>query len=282
MENATNVSMDESLFSDPRRARKTMAHELAHHWSGNLVRLGTWNDFWLNEGFADYLALSFLWATDGETVGRGWWRECLSLAHGSEGPKAFAVRPADPEMDVLNLWGSIAYKKGAWVLRMLEGQLGRERLMSFLHQWFDRHAFKHVVTEDLKRELSDFAGKDMSSFFDQWIYGTNFPVIQVSRAYDDAAKTVSLKVEQLQKLGPDAGFQFPLTIELSGGGAHERVNMEITGKTTELSAPLAFAPDGMIVDPDEVMYMQVACDEASTCREGYHCSNSGDQMACVP
>ncbi|MEA2750290.1 MAG: hypothetical protein QOI41_4433, partial [Myxococcales bacterium] len=70
MEHATVVSMDETLFRMPVEARKTAFHELAHHWSGNLVRIRTWNDFWLSEGFAEYLTARFLAANDGPDAKR--------------------------------------------------------------------------------------------------------------------------------------------------------------------------------------------------------------------
>ena len=82
MEHASVVSMDETLFVDPVEARKTAFHELAHHWSGNLVRIRTWNDFWLSEGFTEYLTARFLSANDGpeakKTVFRGYLTEALA------------------------------------------------------------------------------------------------------------------------------------------------------------------------------------------------------------
>ena len=80
MEHASVVSMDETLFADPAVARSTAFHELAHHWSGNLVRIRTWNDFWLSEGFTEYLTARFLSANDGPDAKKKVYREYHTVA----------------------------------------------------------------------------------------------------------------------------------------------------------------------------------------------------------
>ena len=155
MEHASVVSMDETLFPDPVEARKTAFHELAHHWSGNLVRIRTWNDFWLSEGFTEYLTARFLSANDGPEAKKTVFRGYLTEALAADRSNAHPLRPADPEIDVLTIFDAISYQKGALVLHALERVVGEEKLTEFLKGWFDRHAFGAVLTSDLQKELSE-------------------------------------------------------------------------------------------------------------------------------
>ncbi|CAN5823711.1 M1 family metallopeptidase [soil metagenome] len=282
MEHASVVSMDETLFPDPAEARKTAFHELAHHWSGNLVRIRTWNDFWLSEGFTEYLTARFLSANDGpdakKTVFRGYLTEALAADRQNPHP----VRPADPESDVLKIFDAISYQKGALVLRALERVVGQEQLTAFLAGWFDRHAFSAVTTADLEKELSAATGHDLSKFFATFVYGSYHPEVRVTFAPVGAETEV--KVEQLQAKGPSDGFVFPLDVDLLDDAGHaERVVVDVTGKTTTRRVRPAHAPTSVVVDADELMLGTVACGASGggTCKDGFRCQG-GAVSVCVP
>lgn len=179
MEHASVVSMDETLFRDPHGARSTAFHELAHHWSGNLVRIRTWNDFWLSEGVTEYLTARAIGAEDGAEAMKGVYREYLSASLSADRRNPHAVRPADPEIDVLEIFDAISYQKGALVMRMLERVVGEEKLTTFLRGWFDRHAFGAVTTADFERELSEASGVDLARFFSDFVYTGYHPEVRV-------------------------------------------------------------------------------------------------------
>lgn len=286
MEHATLVSMDETLFRSPTRNRQVSFHELAHHWSGNLVRIATWNDFWMSEGFTDYLTGRFIDAHDGAERGLGNWRTFLNSAMGADrGATDHALRPADPEGDVLRIFDAITYKKGAFVLRMLERRLGTEMFTTFLRQWFDRHAGGAVTTQTFERELdAAFAGRGITDFFRQWVYGEGQPTLAVTRRYDASAQRLSLTLRQVQTRGPAAGFTFPVAVEFARDAMRQRVTVDVTGTTTTQDVPLAFEPTSVTVDPDEVTYVAVACASNADCRTGYSCGVMGadPQLVCVP
>ncbi len=296
MEHATVVSMDETLFRDPREARKTAFHELAHHWSGNLVRIRTWNDFWLSEGFAEYLTARFLAASDGpkakKTTLRGYLTQALAADAGRGGVHVHPVRPADPEVDVLTIFDAISYQKGALVLHALERIVhGEDKLTAFLKGWFDRHAFGSVVTADLEKELSEATGQDLSKFFEGFVYGSYHPEVRVTFAPvasgdPVASGEIEIKVEQLQGAaqGPAAGFQFPLDVDLVDEAGHaERFAIDLTGKTTTRRVRMARPPVSVVVDPDEWLLGTVVCGApaATECKAGFRCQ-TGAVSVCVP
>lgn len=283
MEHASVVSMDETLFPDPAEARRTAFHELAHHWSGNLVRIRTWNDFWLSEGFTEYLTARFVAANDGvegkQSLLRYYVTEMLAADRGSAHP----VRPGGSEVDVLTIFDAISYQKGALVLRALEPIVGEEKLTTFLKGWFDRHAFGAVTTADFQKELSDASGKDLSRFFDGFVYGQYHPEVRVTFAPAAGGET-EIKVEQLQAKGPANGFAFPLDVDLVDDAGHsERVTVDLTAKTTTKRVRAAHTPSSIVVDADELMLGTVTCGATGggDCKTGYRCQG-GSVSVCVP
>jgi aminopeptidase N len=279
MENATVIGMDETLFpkTEAAEARQVAFHELAHHWSGNLVRFASWNDFWLSEGFTEYLTRRAIEDRDGLPAAQAVWRTTLASALSAEASQLHPVRPADPERDVLGFFDDVVYEKGAFVLRMLEQRLGREKVTAFLRGWFDRHAFGKAGTADLAKELSDAAGQDLAPFFAQWVYGEYHPEVRVTVARADATN-VDVTVEQVQTRGPAGGFAMPLDIELGRGSDAKRVTVDVTKRKVTQRFPVSFDATRITVDPDEKGYLTVTCDTGSRCRDGYRCGGA----VCLP
>jgi aminopeptidase N len=281
MEHASVVSMDETLFADPVEARKTSFHELGHHWSGNLVRIRTWNDFWLSEGFTEYLTARFLSANDGPDAKKKVYRGYLTRALAADRQSPHPVRPADPEIDVLTIFDAISYQKGALVLHALERIVGEDKLTDFLKGWFDRHAFGAVTTADLQKELSNASGKDLSKFFEGFVYGGYHPELRVTVAPAPSGET-EIKIEQLQAKGPADGFVFPLDVDLIDDAGHpERIAVDVTSKTTTKKVRTARPTQSVIVDADELLLGTIACGTGNTCKDGFRCQTGAVSM-CVP
>lgn len=282
MEHASVISMDETLFGDPAQARTTAFHELAHHWSGNLVRIRTWNDFWLSEGFTEYLTARFLSDNDGPGAKTKVYREYLTQSLAADRSNPHALRPADPEVDVLSIFDAISYQKGALVLHALEKVVGTDKLTEFLRAWFDRHAFGAVTSADLQRELSEASGKDLSKFFEGFVFGGYHPEVRVT--FTAAGGETELKVEQLQTKGPAAGFAFPLDVDLVDDAGHsERVTVDLTAKVTTKRVRAARPTQSVVVDADELMLGTVTCGQSGggTCKSGFRCQG-GAVSVCVP
>jgi aminopeptidase N len=281
MEHATVISMDQSLFTSTKDTRRIAFHELGHHWSGNLVRCATWNDFWLSEGFTEYLTRRAIEGVDGAEAARTLWRSTLARALEAEASNQHALRPPDPEIDVLEIFDDIPYEKGAWVVRMLEARLGREKMDKVLRGWFERHAFSAVTTDILRDEIAKELGDaEARAFFDQFVFTAGHPVYAVTTAPKDGK--VEIRVEQVQTEGPKDGYDFPLTVELSRGAQKQRVQIAVSGKVTTTLAEIPFDAQVLRVDPDEVVYGSVVCDDASPCKPGYVCAKGKPRSVCTP
>jgi len=128
-----------------------IAHELAHSWSGNLVTNATWNDFWLNEGFTVYFERRIMEALYGRD-----YSEMLALLGFQDLQNQ--VDNSQPAMQLLRLnmkgkhpddaMTDIAYEKGYFFLRMLEENIGRDKMDEFLKKYFNDHKFQTIVTEE--------------------------------------------------------------------------------------------------------------------------------------
>ncbi len=252
MEHASVVSMDEDLLDyGTDWTRYTAIHELAHHWSGDLVHIRQWNDFWLSEGFTQYLSYHAVEKIDGAEAARTLRRGFLEDALKYDASNPHPIAPAGAEANIYDVYDAISYQKGALVLRMLEHVVGKEKMLAFLKGWFERHAFGPAVsTDDFERELERETGKDLSGIFATFVRGTHHPELRVKLT--PVGTETEITVEQVQTQGPPGGFRFPLDVDLvDDAGAKERFTIELTGKTTKKRVRPDRTPRSVVVDPDE-------------------------------
>lgn len=303
MEHASVISLSENTFdfalptapAGPRSdALLTLAHEDAHHWAGNMVRLKSWNDFWLSEAFAEYMSRRYLEETSPRDALAVWQRSLRIALRNAEGGMITLspVRPADPEIEPDTLFGSLPtntfYKKGSLVLRMLEHRIGRPAFTTLVREWFDDHTFMAAGTADFLAHVNAATGSDYTAFFNDWVYGEFHPELDVSYTYESASGMVAVRVQQVQTLGPAAGFSFPLEIDFSAAdGTTQRVTLAVSGRDVTLRAALPFAPTAMLLDPDVYLYFAQVCDASapSPCRAGYTCDATAGRTVrsvCAP
>ncbi|MGJ5820604.1 M1 family aminopeptidase [Paludibaculum fermentans] len=159
------------------RLRQIMTHELAHQWFGNLVTQAGWEDVWLSEGFATWLAGVTMDAehpAPEKNLAAVAARERIMGA--DAGPKARPVRvPMRSRAELNDVYSRVVYQKGAAVLLMLEGWHGAERFQRELQTYLKRRPYGTATTDDLAQVLD--AGQTLHSFLDQ----PGVPAIQVKR-----------------------------------------------------------------------------------------------------
>ncbi len=196
MENPRLSFMTPTLIAGDKSLVGTVAHELAHSWSGNLVTNATWSDAWLNEGVTTYVENRVMEAVFG--VDRAVMEQALSL----DDLKREIAALDRPELSRLQLptdidhpddaFSQVAYAKGEFFLHFLEQRYGRATFDPFLKSWFDTHAFKAATTADFREFLIAnlvAAKPDAASIaeIDEWLYGEGLPqtlIAPVSAAFD--------------------------------------------------------------------------------------------------
>ena len=151
MENPRLTFVTPTILTGDRSLTSLVAHELAHSWSGNLVTNGTWNDFWLNEGFTVYFERRIMEHLYGRE-----YADMLQVLGQEELQHTIAeIGPASPDTHLrLQLAGrdpdegltEIAYEKGCALLLTLEELVGRPRLDAFIKEYFARFSFQAMDT----------------------------------------------------------------------------------------------------------------------------------------
>jgi len=149
-----------------RRADDILLHELAHQWVGNLVSPATWQDIWLNEGFATYS--EWLWS---ERTGGASAAERARALVGSSAD--LDVPPGDPGAGELFI--TSVYWRGGMALQALREQIGDDAFFTLLRRWIDDHRDSTASTQDLVALAEEISGQELDDLFDRWIYAAELP-----------------------------------------------------------------------------------------------------------
>jgi aminopeptidase N len=172
-----------------------VAHELCHHWFGNLVTTESWSNLTLNEGFANYA--EYLWAEHkyGKSVADEHRYNELNgyLSTGYENLHPLIhYRYANKE----EMFDAHSYNKGGLVLHYLRSLVGDEAFFESLHQYLKKNEYTAVEVDELRMAFEDVTGEDLNWFFDQWYLTKGHPEVEVTTAYDAATKQVTISARQ--------------------------------------------------------------------------------------
>jgi len=147
---------------------RTIAHEIAHQWFGDSVTPASWQDIWLNEGFARYAEILWAEAAHGEEArDAALHRQMAQLATVSRTPDGKGVLIGDPGPD--HLFTEAVYAGGALLLDDLRHQIDDDNFFRLLHEWEDRHRYGNATTADFVALAEEISGQDLQSFFADWL-----------------------------------------------------------------------------------------------------------------
>ncbi|MEI6411225.1 MAG: M1 family aminopeptidase, partial [Bacteroidota bacterium] len=222
-------------------------HECAHQWFGDYITCGSWQDIWLNEGFATYFeALTrqrFL--APGEWL---YWRTSKIQAITSQpGGSVFCT-------DTTNVnrifSGRLTYNKGAFLLHMLRWKLGDVVFFNGLKSYLNDPAlaFKYARTIDLQHHLEQVSGQSLGVFFQQWFYGEGYPSYQVNWKQNGSKLTVFLY--QTTSHPSVSFYEMPVPVQFSGEGHDTTLVFDHTFSGQSFSAELPFQVSSVKFDPE--------------------------------
>jgi aminopeptidase N len=182
----TAMLFDESKSSlaGKRRVIEVIAHELAHQWFGNLVTMNWWDDLWLNESFATFMAFYscneiFPELGFDESFMEDEYFPALHADCNSKTTSIYA--PLEDPKDINEHFDpAITYGKGAAVLRMLHNYIGNDDFRSGLHNYLDSKQYANAVGDDLWNALAKTSGKPVDSFMRAWVKQPGHPIVTVT------------------------------------------------------------------------------------------------------
>ncbi|XP_069682399.1 aminopeptidase N-like isoform X2 [Periplaneta americana] len=195
---APNVTSDASKQS----IATVISHELAHQWFGNLVTMKWWTDLWLNEGFATYVSAlgvnkvhpewNSLDAEHVESVLTVFTFDALQSSH----PVSITIENPN---HIGQIFDSISYKKGSYLLRMMSLFLGQEVFRMGVSNYLKAHRFSNAEQDDLWQSLTEEAHRvgvlprdmNVKMIMDTWTLQTGYPVITVTRDYEEGTAIIN-------------------------------------------------------------------------------------------
>ncbi|HEX2484311.1 MAG TPA: M1 family metallopeptidase [Myxococcota bacterium] len=216
MENAGAVFFRETLLlvdpetvtlQEKKRVAEVVCHELAHMWYGDLVTMEWWNDLWLNEAFATWMAFHVVDAWKPE------WKMWNDFQH--HRAAAFSLdalantHPIYTEVrtpsDATENFDAITYEKGASVVRMVERFLGAEAFRAGVRAYIREHQESNAVAADLWRALSESSGRDVEPIVRPWIETPGFPLVSLRRARAKGTAALGFSQERFRMEGGAGG-----------------------------------------------------------------------------
>lgn len=231
--------------------RELIAHELAHQWFGNKITCGSWQDIWLNEGFATYLSGLVVEDIDGNDAFTDWKEGRITSITAAPGGSVYV--PAADTTSVGRVFSSrLSYNKGAMVTHMLRFKLGDTDFYQGIKNYLtdDNLAFNYAKTPDLKAHLEAASGTDLTEFFNDWIYGEGYPSYSITVQYYGEGQ-VKVIINQTQSHNSVSYFEMPVPIRLYGDGdAVQDVILENTSNGQEFVIAVPFTVTNFELDPE--------------------------------
>ncbi|WP_313114808.1 M1 family aminopeptidase [Aequorivita sediminis] len=197
-------------------SRGLIAHELGHQWFGNKVTCGSWQDIWLNEGFATYMSGMVVESLDGSGAFNSWKQDQTSYI--TDAPNGSVYIPAQDTTTVGRIFNSrLSYSKGAMVIHMLRKKLGDALFFQGLQDYLSDPllSYGYAKTPDLIRNLENASGENLSEFFNDWVYGEGYPSFNISWNQTTTG-SINVRINQSQSHSSVSYFEVPVPLRLIG------------------------------------------------------------------
>jgi alanyl aminopeptidase len=294
MENAGAITFNELLLlldaNAPLERRRgfasVVAHEIAHQWTGDLVTAAWWDDIWLNEAFATWVAAKVSDRWD-EKLGMA--VQQLGNAQQVMGVDSLAStrqirQPIASTDDIEDAFDGITYQKGEAVLSMFEHWVGSDVFVRGLHDHLLAHKFAAATADDFLASESKVSGKDVKTPFHTFLDQPGVPFLETQVACQ-GAPVLKIKQSRFAPLGSAVDikrtWQVPVCAKFATGKATHEACTLLTAGEGEL--PLGTAcPDWVLPNADASGYYrfsQAPADLAALTKRGLATLGERDRIA---
>jgi aminopeptidase N len=245
-----SAQQDARELTDGNQWEDIIAHELFHHWFGDLVTCESWSNITVNESFADFSETLWNEYKYGKDAG-----DAVNYA----GIQSYLQQPENADKDLVRFYYSdkedvfdgVSYPKGGRILNMLRNYVGDSAFWKSLNLYLNTYKFKSAEAQELRLAFEEVTGQDLNWFWNQWYYGAGHPKLTVDYVYNDAAGKVQVIVNQTQESGKV--FRLPIAIDVYNGASKTRHQVWIENKTDTFTFSYNTPPDLVNVDGDKIL-----------------------------
>lgn len=259
MENTTAVIHAENAHQkagqliDENHWEEIIAHELYHHWFGDLVTTESWSNLTVNESFANYS--QYLWNEykyGKDAADFGLWESLRGYFNDPENISKDLVRFDYHKRE--DMFDGVSYNKGGGILHMLRNYLGDDAFFNGLSDYLKSNEYGTGEAHQLRLSLEKVSGKDLNWFFNQWFFGSSHPKLEVKYSLEPMKKEVVVNINQTG----NQYFEFPLAIDIYEGtkSKRHRVWVEAKGRNS-FSFQYHQKPNLVNVNADGVLLAEI-------------------------
>ena len=259
MENTTAVIHAENAHQkagqliDENHWEETIAHELYHHWFGDLVTTESWSNLTVNESFANYS--QYLWNEykyGKDAADYALWESLRGYFNDPENISKDLVRFDYHKRE--DMFDGVSYNKGGGILHMLRNYLGDDAFFNGLSDYLKSNEYGTGEAHQLRLSLEKVSGKDLNWFFNQWFFGSSHPKLEVKYSLEPMKKEVVVNINQTG----NQYFEFPLAIDIYEGAKYKRHQVWVEAKgRNSFSFQYHQKPNLVNVDADGVLLAEI-------------------------
>ena len=247
-----DVQQKPGQLIDENTAESIIAHEMFHHWFGDLVTAESWGNLTVNESFANYS--EYLWFEHKygkEKADEHLYQDVSGYKNGDNFNKTLVRHHYNKQEDMFD---AVSYNKGGAILHMLRNYLGDEAFFKGLNHYLKTNQFGKAEAAQLRIALEDVSGRDLNWFFNQWYTSNGHPKLTIASEYKPNDKKVKVTVKQDPKLL----FEFPIAFDIVENGKTRRETVWV-GKNTETIFDFAVngKPDVVIPNANQVLLADI-------------------------
>ncbi|MFK8010031.1 MAG: M1 family aminopeptidase [Saprospiraceae bacterium] len=235
-----------------------VAHEMFHHWFGDLVTCESWANLTMNEGFANYS--EYLWfehqygTDEADLHRRGELNSYInSTMRGVHDLINFGYN------DKEDMFDAHSYNKGGLVLHMLRNYIGDDAFYASLNHYLTKNAYSAVEAHNLRLAVEEVTGKDWNWFFNQWYFEAGHPILKVTYDYDEASKKATTTIEQTQNVDTSIPiFELPMKVDVYfESGKMTRHNITLTKRIQTFEFDAETRPKLIDIDSEKILLADV-------------------------
>jgi aminopeptidase N len=294
MENPGCVTFNEYMVFRSRQTEaahegraNTLLHEMAHMWFGDLVTMRWWDDLWLNESFATYMATHAL--SQATRFRDSWVRFAAGTKAGAmaqdQMPTTHPISADIVDTDAVRLhFDGITYLKGASTLKQLVAWVGQDAFREGLRRYFGRHEWGNAELADFLSALEETSGRKLTPWSEEWLETAGVNTLRADFTIEGGAYT-SFAIVQEGQPGHDTLRSHRVAVglyELTDAGLvrERRVELDVVGERTEVPDLVGARPPALLVlNDDDLTYAKVRLDPRSVSTLTDHLSRIVDPLA---